>query len=849
MVMQSEDAAKGHPSPLSHPQPAGPKLVGAAALVAPLFIALAGWPVAGWRLSLAWLLAMAVLLAPEHRWFAWKSPRLGAILTWMRCAGYSLVASYLVLFHTGAAQTFGVTLYGVIIFVVLAKDYASPRRLALNLIPPALCVGLVQLAAAASIIERREPLLLITLFASPLAVILLVRSIQNDLTMNQRRLGDAITVAESSARKLQEAHRIARMAETLAGVGHWKLDIRNHGSSASDGVFKIYGLPVSEDAPPIEDILGLYHADDRDRVSGHLARALSDGAPFAFDARITRSDGEIRHVACSGTTERDADGKVVTVFGSLMDVTEARVRELALSESESRFRMLADHSTDVVVWTSVEGTILYASPASRLLGYAPEEVLGRKTFEFVHPDDRDRAINNTRALFTGELVDSSLQRQYRFLTPDGQYIWLEGNPTIIREPDGRPGSIVTSFRDVSARHQLEDDLISAKLRAEAAVEAKSEFLANMSHEIRTPLTGIIGFAGLLSEVDEMPPLAATYARRIASSGDALLCVVNDILDFSKLEAGQLELDPQPFEVGAFFEDTMAMVSTQAAAKGLELRLEINDGVPEVLNADCARLRQVLINLLGNAIKFTDQGSVRVTAAHDAVKNRLRVAVSDTGSGVPEDKLGRLFQRFSQVDGSVNRTHGGTGLGLSICKTLVELMGGGIKVRSVVGAGSTFEFWIAASPAELGEAEQHNVEAPADYQMRPAHILVVDDLDVNRELVRAILEATGHSVQEAAGGAEAVKAALQTRFDLILMDLQMPGMDGFAAASAIRGLASPNQRTPIVALTANVLPEHVRAGALAGMNDHIGKPIVPAELLGAVARWSGEEADLRSTALG
>jgi len=515
--------------------------------------------------------------------------------------------------------------------------------------------------------------------------------------------------------------------------------------------------------------------------------------------------------------------------------------------------MLADHSTDVVVWAAEDGTILYASPASRLLGYAPEDVVGRKTFEFVHPDDLDRAINNTRDLLTGEMVDSSAPSQYRFLTPDGRYIWLEGNHTVIREPDGRPSSIVTSYRDVTTRHQLEDDLLGAKLRAEAAVEAKSEFLANMSHEIRTPLTGIIGFAGLLSEVDEMPPLAANYARRITSSGRALLAVVNDILDFSKLEAGQVELDPQPFKVAEFFEDTMAMVSPQAAAKGLDLRLEVDSDMPGALNADSARLRQVLINLLGNAIKFTDQGSVRVTATHDAAGDRLRIAVTDTGQGVPQDKLSRLFQRFSQVDGSVTRNHGGTGLGLSICKNLVELMGGEIRVRSVVGAGSTFEFWIAASPAELDEGEQDGVEVLADYHMQPAHILVVDDLDVNRELVRAILEATGHSVQEAAGGADAVKAALQTRFDLILMDLQMPGMDGFAAASAIRGLASPNQRTPIVALTANVLPEHVRAAAQAGMNDHIGKPISPAELLGAVARWTGQrigdEADLHSTVLG
>jgi CheY-like chemotaxis protein len=233
--------------------------------------------------------------------------------------------------------------------------------------------------------------------------------------------------------------------------------------------------------------------------------------------------------------------------------------------------------------------------------------------------------------------------------------------------------------------------------------------------------------------------------------------------------------------------------------------------------------------------------VAIAVSHDAASNRLCVAVSDTGCGVPEDKLGRLFQRFSQADSSVTRTHGGTGLGLSICKALIELMGGQINVASVVGEGSSFAFWVAAPPSELRKMEQVAACRP-DPAGRSSRILVVDDLDLNRELVRTLLEASGYSVEEAAGGAEAVAAAQQRSFDLILMDLQMPEIDGFTATRAIRAAVSPNRRTPIVALSANVLPEHAAASAEAGMNGHIGKPINVAELLSVVAAWAEWEPD-------
>jgi CheY-like chemotaxis protein/anti-sigma regulatory factor (Ser/Thr protein kinase) len=281
-----------------------------------------------------------------------------------------------------------------------------------------------------------------------------------------------------------------------------------------------------------------------------------------------------------------------------------------------------------------------------------------------------------------------------------------------------------------------------------------------------------------------------------------------------------------------------MFATQAAAKQLALRLEVDQGAPEVVKADSARLSQIVGNLVSNAVKFTEGGGIDVAVSFDWARDRLRVLVKDTGPGIAADKRDRLFQRFSQLDGSVSRRHGGTGLGLSICKGLVELMGGEISVASTVGAGSTFQFWISARPETARPQQAAAAPQPPAATVQPSRILVVDDLAVNRLLVRAILESSGHLVEEAAGGAEAIAAAVGAPFDLILMDLQMPGMDGCAAARAIRALECSNRRTPIIALSANVLPEHIEASTSAGMNGHLAKPIVPAALMSAIAQWAG-----------
>jgi PAS domain S-box-containing protein len=639
-----------------------------------------------------------------------------------------------------------------------------------------------------------------------------------------------------------ELQRLVEMAEEMAGVGYWRVDAATRIATWSPQVARIHGIEPDEYDGALASAVAFYHPDDQARAAAYMTEALKTGEPFSLDLRIIRKDGQVRRVMAKGAAERDAAGQVVAVFGTFIDVTEARQTEETLRASEARYRMFAENATDMVMMSDASRRLTYISPSvARVTGYAPERLVGRAVAELVHPEDASLLIAVSDRLYAHP-DEEAPRLEYRARHRDGRWLWFETRTSLVRDPDtGEPVGAIDVAREITGRKALEAELQARTREAQAATQAKSEFLANMSHEIRTPLNAILGFSALLRRMEGMPPEAGAHLHRITTAGEALLTVVNDVLDFSKLDAGQLELDPHPFEPGVFVMQTVDLVAAQAAAKGLSLELDLDEGLPHAVEADSARLRQILLNLLGNAIKFTEAGGVRVAVSHEPDGGgRLRVTVTDTGAGVPADRLDRLFQRFSQVDASVSRQYGGSGLGLAICKRLAELMGGDIGVVSIEGQGSSFWFTIAAPPAEL-RAEP---AGPGDdfVAMEPRRILVVDDLAANRELVRAVLAPFDHEIIDAAGGEEAVELCRHTPFDLVLMDLQMPGMDGFAAARAIRARAEPNRRTPILALSANVLPEHLHACRAAGMDDHIAKPIDLSELIAKVAHWSAPADD-------
>ena len=384
----------------------------------------------------------------------------------------------------------------------------------------------------------------------------------------------------------------------------------------------------------------------------------------------------------------------------------------------------------------------------------------------------------------------------------------------------------------------------AKEQAVAATRAKSEFLACMSHDIRTPMNAIIGMADVLSE-SELTAEQSQYLRIVRSAGETLLNLINDILDFSKIEAGQLNLEKIDYGLRELIEDTVKIMSVRAKEKGLTQTITIGSEIPDAVVGDPTRMRQILINLMGNAIKFTEHGEIGIKVTREKSEAEgisLLFSVSDTGIGIPADKQANLFQKFMQVDSSTTRKYGGTGLGLAICRQLVEMMGGRIWIESQPGKGSTFLFTVvvgAGTPAAHSE-KTIQTAAPAIVQavpVAPMRILLVDDTPENRLLIQTYLRKSAHTIEIAENGAMALEMYTASPFDLVLMDMQMPIMDGYTATREIRKWEQANGRkpTPVIALTAHAMSEDAKTCFDAGCTEHLVKPIRKAKLLEVMAK--------------
>jgi signal transduction histidine kinase/ActR/RegA family two-component response regulator len=415
----------------------------------------------------------------------------------------------------------------------------------------------------------------------------------------------------------------------------------------------------------------------------------------------------------------------------------------------------------------------------------------------------------------------------------------DGNVIDVTERRTPDGGVVSVFRDITA---AERKLARATAAAEAASQAKSNFLAAMSHEIRTPLSGMLGMNSLLLKT----PLSAeqrSYARTIRSSGKTLLTLINDILDLSKIEAGRLDLVIDEFEPRHLVESVAASVETRVREQGLALNVRFSTDVPKILVGDESRLRQVLLNLVGNAVKFTEQGSVTIDVSHrdlDGDQVELGIAVCDTGPGIAPEVLPNLFQRFMQADSGITRRYGGSGLGLAISWDLVTLMGGRIDVETDVGKGSTFRVSVPLLRARSTEPlVTDSLLDPGTDMVQGLHVLVAEDNDVNQIVISALLSQLGHTCDVASDGLEAVARARSGTYDLVLMDIQMPNLDGMAATRQIRALGGAAGSVPIVALTANAMVQEREAYLAAGMEGHVSKPIDVNELVRVMARVVSE----------
>jgi PAS domain S-box-containing protein len=534
-------------------------------------------------------------------------------------------------------------------------------------------------------------------------------------------------------------------------------------------------------------------------------------------------------IALAGTDEFAQLGEVVSDMSQRLARSHAELRH-----TEERHRMalevgrLGTWEHDLAtgkVTRSARCVEIYGVPAERITTFAA-------FCDFIHPDDRAGFQAVAAAAHAGR---RAYEYEFRFVRPDGSWRWVMSRATMLHE-NGTPTHAIGVIQDVTEQHEADAALRAAKEEAERANRAKSEFLASMSHEIRTPMNGIIGFADILLA----GPLGAEQrhqANLLKDAGKSLLAIINDILDLSKIEAGKLELERIPLNPASVADGVVSILRSQAIAKGLELRFDVAADLPDWIEGDPTRLRQALLNLMANAIKFTDTGHITLTLTRqprDPV--RLRFEVADTGIGIPEDRQPLLFREFSQLERSVNRRYGGTGLGLAICKRLVEAMGGEIGVSSRPGVGSVFWFTI-----ECTQTEPPAAPVPAALPGRALmniRILVAEDLYMNQLIVESMLKASGHSVVLVGNGREAVEAVQASDYDVVLMDMEMPEMDGIAATMAIRALGERVRDIPIIALTANAMPEEIARCRAAGMNDHVSKPLDRDTLLAVVARWTG-----------
>jgi PAS domain S-box-containing protein len=592
---------------------------------------------------------------------------------------------------------------------------------------------------------------------------------------------------------------------------------------------------------------------------------VAAGIRSALTAACVGPSGTVHGLLVAGTTPRGstfyedlgpAHLEAFTLFGQQVGALLAnRADQSVISEQFAQLRLeqqrlslaLDGSNAGLWDWDLSLNEIFYSDRWKAMLGHTPEEI--PDDFDAwvsrIHPDDVELAAERVRAYLAGEVEE--YENIMRMRHKSGRYVWILATGRVLRNADGTPSRMVGIHLDITEQRL-------ARERAEAANRAKSEFLATMSHEIRTPMNGVMGMLQLLSDL-ALEPTAHKYVQMAYRSAESLLAIIDDVLDLSKIEAGKVEIEELPFDPAAELPEAAELLRERVESKGLRLEIDVAADLPHHVRGDVRRLRQVITNLVGNAVKFTSEGFVRLSlsvAERDASQIELVIAVSDSGIGISPEAAARLFEPFTQADSSTTRVYGGTGLGLAISRRLIDHMSGRIWVESSPGEGATFAVQVPlplddTSPAPASTVDHSSAAAHAGTPA--ARVLLVEDNTVNQKVAAAMLAALGHAVEIAENGQVAVDLFRADPPDLVLMDLHMPVMDGITATVQIRecesqanGAVGAHGGVPIIALTANVVAE-VRTQCLtAGMNDVLLKPFTKAGLQTALAQWLPKASD-------
>jgi two-component system, sensor histidine kinase and response regulator len=786
------------------------------------------------------------------------------------------------------------------------------------------------------------------------------------------------TLSDASARKLLEeklryATESLNIAQTAAGLATFDFNFARNTRLCSDNFQYLLGVPRSTDLTDLNRLVERVHPDDVARMRSAPGDTTPEEPSYCCEYRVRLEGGGERWIGERATVSHHPTGAIARITGAIVDISDLKRTEAALDSIEGRFERAVRGTQDGLWEIDLIANVSWVGQRFKeMLGYAVADLASvslARIQRLIHPEDRAAA----RTAFTSHLrCQTVYDIEFRMLHKDGHYEWVRSRAQAERAADGTPLRLAGSTQLITDRKRAEQATLDAKLAAEAANRAKSNFLANLSHEIRTPMNGVIGMAQILSETT-LDNAQREYVDIIRGSAKALLALINDVLDLSKIEADRLELEHVDFDLRDVLFETVAATSMQAAVKGIELVVNICNDVPVLARGDPGRLRQIIMNLIGNAIKFTHEGHVVLDVSVAERKDAhltLRIEVTDTGIGIPADRLDRLFKTFTQIDSSTTRHYGGTGLGLSIVKRLAELMGGDVGVRSDLGRGSCFwvtvavdaleaqpirqplglgrrilivddigasrlslarklelsrfatvavasvdEAWAQLShgpafdlvladelmpgkggldlldalradarftalpfillslfgvepdPAErahrpdavglkpiraltlntlvdqviTGQVSHKSRQLPppqANSTFKGRRLLLVEDNPVNQRVAQRVLQKLAADVTLANNGAEALERIAESSFDAVLMDCQMPVMDGFTATRRIRDIerATHAKRLPIIALTANVMSEDRENCIAAGMDAHLGKPMEPSQLIDCLGRY-------------